>query len=162
MKGWNLKHSKIWSYWELKMDYAWSPDFYLSFYLFIYLLSCLLFVCLLFRCHFPRLTSHNLVVMECDCLGNVHRVGIHLHAAAISAQGTLSFFLVLPPPPSPASPEEHWWDVTTENTSAFPGDLPTSRRKAPRKRNNRRSRIVEGRNFVRLSFANVSSILLEL
>lgn len=62
----------------------------------------------------------------------------------------------------PASPKEHWWDVTTESTSAFPGNLPTSRRKAPRKRNNRKSRIVEGRKFLRLSFANVSSLLSEL
>lgn len=70
-------------------------------------------------------------------------------------------------PGSPSSPLQtplarHWWDVTTENTSAFPRDLPTSRRKARRKKNNRKRGLVEGRKFLSLSFANVSSILREL
>lgn len=116
INSWIVGTSSIWRI-DPTENWRWNmhghlPFIYLSIYLFIYLLSCLLFVFFLFfLCYFLGITSHNLLVIECDCLGNVHRVGIHLHAAAISAQGTLSFLLVLLPPslqPPQKSTDEMW------------------------------------------------------
>ena len=74
-----------------------------------------LFLFLSFFSHFLGIASHNLVVIKCDCLGNVHRVGIHLHAAAISAQGILSF-LVLPhlPCKPPLQGTDEMWQQKTQ------------------------------------------------
>lgn len=67
-------------------------------------------------CHFLGIASHNLSVIKCDCLGNIHGIGIHLHAAAISAQGILSFFLVLPSRPAqpPLHSADEMWQHKTQ------------------------------------------------
>lgn len=102
-----------------------------------------------------------MVVIKCDCLGNVHRVGIHLHATAISAQGILSFFLVLPHLPA-NPPSRALMRCDNRKHKCISSRFTNIQKESSEEKEQQKRGLGEGRQFLSLSFANVSSILREL